>query len=246
MLVTNGTATAQYNAGSDIDVTVAPNMPAHYTKEYDMMKIADFAAMEQDKPPLITPPSVGSPISLPTGTTMGVTLTWTGPASASYVSRSDMDLHVKFYAGTTPPVLVTPETWHIAYDFLKTCTDPTGISYSHARDLNADGRCDAGLDFDDVDGFGPEHITFLMMPVGYYVISVDSYEFHLDTSALLYLSLNIGDSIYGPYTGTLSVADGNGSSGFNAAAWIRVADVRVNADGTVDVLAPDTTLNPWP
>jgi hypothetical protein len=48
--------------------------------------------------------------------------------------------------------------------------------------------------------------------------------------------------IFGPYTGTVSNSDGEGTS---PTAWVRVADVRVNADGTIDVLAPDGTLNPW-
>jgi hypothetical protein len=232
----NGMATAQYNAGNDVDVTAAPDTPLNYAKEYDMMKLADFSAMEQDKPPLLGPIS-GSPV---TGSTLAVTLTWTGPAP-TFASTSDMDLHVKYY-NTTTPTAPTAETWHIDWHQGKTCTDPVGLSFSDAFDITADGRCDVGLDFDDVNGFGPEHITSLSIPTGYYVVSVDSYSLSSDASATLYLSLHIGDNIFGPYTSTLSADDGEGT---DPASWFRVADVRVNADGTVDVLAPNLTLNPW-
>lgn len=37
-------------------------------------------------------------------------------------------------------------------------------------------------------------------------------------------------------------SDGEGT---DPASWFRVADVRVNGDGTVDVLAPNGSLDPW-
>jgi hypothetical protein len=240
-IILNTNSTVQYNAGGDLDVTVTGDIPLHYNNEYDMMKLSDFAAMEQDKPTLITPPVPGTPLSLPTGSTMAVTLTWTGPAPL-YNSHSDMDLHVNYY-NTTAPAATTPLTWYLDWHSGKTCTDPPGIVFGRAGiDLNGDNICDIGLDFDDVDGFGPEHITALKIPSGYYVISVDSFSLHGDAAAELYLSLNIGDSIVGPYTSTLTVDDGESNI---SAAWSRVADVRVNSDGSIDVLAPDLTLSPW-
>jgi hypothetical protein len=247
-IVVNGTATAQYNAGSSVDITVTGDPTTlTYPDEYTMMKVSDYAAMEQDKPPLIAPPT-GTPITLPTGSTMAVTLTWTGPSGSS---TSDMDLHVKYYS-TTTPVTATLPTWHIDWHQGKTypgssgsCTDPVGISFSDAFDLDTGhtGVCDVGLDFDTTTGYGPEHITDLKLLSGYYVISVNSWSLHADASATLHLSLHIGDNIFGPYpVTTLSADDGEGT---DPASWFRVADVRVNTDGTVDILVPDATLDPW-
>jgi hypothetical protein len=94
-----------------------------------------------------------------------------------------MDLHVKYY-NVTNPTLSDVETWHIDWHQGQTypgstgsCTDPVGISFSDAFDLDAGhaGTCDIGLDFDDTNGYGPEHITAMKIPAGYYVISVDSF-----------------------------------------------------------------------
>jgi len=126
------------------------------------------------------------------------------------------------------------------------CTDPIGISFGDAFDLDAGhtGTCDIGLDFDDTNGYGPEHITALKIPSGYYVVSVDSYALNpSEYPTTHYLSLHIGDNIIGLYSGTLSDSDGEG--GKSPAAWFRVADVRVKADGSIDVIAPDPSLNPW-
>jgi hypothetical protein len=231
-LTLNGVATAQYNPGGDIDVSVTGSTPLSYAEEYALMKVCDYSAMEENTPPLLGP--TGTAV----GSTMAVTLTWTGPGG---ISTSDMDLHVKYY-NTTTPGPSTPPTWHIDWHQGKTCTDPAGLVFGDAFDLNADGRCDVGLDFDNTTGYGPEHITALRLPTGYYVVSVDSYSLHGDASATLYLSLHIGDNIFGPYIGTLSTDDGEGT---DPSSWFRVADVRVNADGTVDILRPDGTLNPW-
>jgi len=237
-VVTNATATTLYNAGGDIDILVANDpLILNYPDEYSMMKTADFAAMEQDKPPLLGPTTVSSV----TGSTMAVTLTWTGPAGAS---TSDMDLHVKYYA-TTAPTAASAETWHIDWHQGKTCANPIGLSFSAAFDIGGSGTgvCDVGLDFDDTNGYGPEHITALSIPSGYYVVSVNSYALSVaEYPTTLYLSLHIGDNIYGPYIGTVSGSDGESTS---PSAWYRVADVRVNLSGTVDVITPDLTLNPW-
>lgn len=235
----NGTATVQYNAGGDMTVNVTGDTPRSYAKEYDLMKTADFAAMEQDKPPLIAPPAPGV-VSTVTGSTMGVTLTWTGPPP-TYSSTSDMDLHMKYY-NTTTPTASTAETWHVDWHQGITCANPSGLVYGDGFDIDGDGVCDVGLDFDDTDGYGPEHITALRMPPGYYVISVDSFSLNNDVSASLYLSVNVGDNIFGAYLATLSADDGEAPL---SNAWLRVADVRVNANGTVDVLSPDPALTPW-
>jgi len=231
-LALNGVATAAYNSGGDIDVSVTGSAPLNYTKEFSLMKACDYSALEESMPPLLGPTGTA------TGSTMAVTLTWTGPQG---ISTSDMDLHVKYYSTTTPVSATTP-SWHIDWHQGKTCTDPSGLSFGDAFDLNADGRCDIGLDFDNTTGYGPEHITALTLPAGYYVVSVNSYGLHGDASATLYLAIHVGDYIFGPYEATLTTSDAEGT---NPDAWFRVADVRVDADGSVNVLAPDSTLNPW-
>lgn len=249
-IVINDNATVQYNTGGDLNVTVTGDALLQYTNEYNLMKLSDFAAMEKDKPPLIPPPGAGTPISLTTGSTMAVTLTWTGPAP-SYTSTSDMDLHVKYYS-VPNPTASDVETWHVDWHqgksypgFTASCSDPAGLRFSDAFDLDPDhsGICDIGLDFDDINGYGPEHITALKIPAGYYVVSVNSFSLNpAEYPTTLYLSLHIGDSIVGPYIGTLSNSDGEGTT---PTAWMRVADVRVNADGSIDVLTPDVLLVPW-
>ena len=244
-VVINGTATAQYTGGGSVDVTVIGDPTAQsYINEYTLMKVSDYAAMEQDKPPLLGPTSL-SPV---TGSTMAITLTWVGPSGTS---TSDMDLHLKYYNTAPPPAAPADPIWHLDWHQGKTypgstgsCTDPIGIAFSDAFDFDTGhtGVCDVGLDFDTTTGYGPEHITDLKLLNGYYVVSVNSFSLHTDASATLYLSVHIGDNIFGPYTATLSAADGEGT---DSASWFRVADVRANANGTVDVLAPDATVDPW-
>jgi hypothetical protein len=154
-----------------------------------------------------------------------------------------MDLHLHYYSSATPTA-GEPKTWTVHWNRpLKTCTDPIGLPFSDALDLNADGRCDAGLDLDDTNGFGPEHITDLLLIPGYYIASVDSFSLSpTEYPTMLYLSLHIGDNIFGPYISTLSASDRDGST---LAAWYHVADIRVNVNGTIDVMAPDPALPPW-
>jgi hypothetical protein len=240
MLTMNGTATAGYNAGGAVDVIVSGlTSTMSFLREYDLMKTTDFAAMEQDKPSLNPPPAAGTPVSLPTGNTLAVTLTWAGPGGSS---TSDMDLHLHYYSSSLPTA-ADPKTWTVHWSGGKSCTDPTGLAFADALDLDGNGGCDAGLDFDDTNGYGPEHITDLKLLPGYYIASVDSFSLPSDEQpTTLYLSLHIGDNIFGPYISTLSTSDGDGT---DPAAWYHVADIRVNSDGTIDVLAPDPALPPW-
>ena len=162
-----------------------------------------------------------------------------------------MDLHVKYY-NVLAPVGGVP-TWHIDWHQNKTfpgatgsCTDPVGIAFNDAFDLDGahTGTCDVGLDFDDTNGYGPEHITALKIPSGYYIVSVNSFALvGAEAGTTLYLSLHLGDNIFGPYV--INPVSAAGGEAANAAYWFRVADVRVNADASIDVLTPNTALDPW-
>lgn len=229
-LTTNGTATTRYNAGSDVDIivsnlTTSVTSTQNFTNEYNLMKTTDFAAMEQDKPPLLGPTSVSSV----TDSTMAVTLTWYGGET------SDMDTHMEFYT-TTTPTSATTATWHVYYATGKTCSDPVGLSFTEALDINGDGTCDVGLDFDDTEGYGPEHITALLLQTGYYKIYIHKFSMDADPFATMYSSVHVGDNIFGPYSFTFTPIN---------QSYFRIADVRVNANGTVDVLAPDVALFPF-
>ena len=233
LLTLNDVASAQYNTGGDIDVSLTGSSALNYADELALMKACDYAALEENTSDLLGP--TGSAV----GSTMAITLTWYGPSG----STSDMDLHLKYYNILDPASSpTTTETWHMDWHQGSSCSNPAGLSFSDALDLNGDGICDVGLDFDDTNGYGPEHITALSLPAGYYVVSVNSYSLNVDPSATMYLAVHIGDYIFGPYSTTLSSSDGEGT---NPAAWFRVADVRVNGDGTVDVLSPNSSLTPW-
>jgi hypothetical protein len=101
-----------------------------------------------------------------------------------------------------------------------------------------------GLDINgadqDITSGGVEHFLAASMPMGYYILSINNYS--CATTVENTATVMIGDYLFGPYTCTYTTSDGDGSA---SGAWCRLADIRVNADGTIDVLAPNTTLNPW-
>jgi chitodextrinase len=164
-----------------------------------------------------------------------ITLVWEGG------DTSDMDLHLNYY-DTTNPGPTTPIKWYVDYHIGIACTNPPAITFSDALDVDGDGICDIGLDWDDVDGYGPEHIVATKLPAGYYVISVNSYDLDRDPYAKINVTVKIGDSLFGPYVHTFTKADREGQ---DPDAWFRVVDIRVNTDGTIEVLSPNDSLKPW-
>lgn len=169
------------------------------------------------------------------GDSLYITLLWSGG------DTSDMDLHLNYYE-TTNPTSTTPITWYVDWHIGRGCNNPSNISYSDALDLDNDGICDIGLDWDDTEGYGPEHITATTLPAGYYVISVNSYSLDMDPYADVSVAVKIGDSLFGPYEHTFTTSDGEGQ---NPHAWFRVIDLRVNTDGTVEIISPNPDLKPW-
>lgn len=228
-LLINTAATVQYNAAGDLDVSVPGSMTMNFSREYSLMKECDFSAMEEILPPLFPPPAPGSPATV-TGSVLTATLTWFGGAS------SDMDTHMVYYNTTAPTIADTP-VWHVYYATGVDCTEPAGINFYGAVDVDGDGTCDVGLDFDDTEGYGPEHITALKLQTGYYVIYIHNFSLDSDPFATIYSSVHVGDNIFAPYTTT-----------FNSTTpyYYPIADVRVNGDGTINVMAHDTALFPTP
>lgn len=126
---------------------------------------------------------------------------------------SDMDTHLSHYGPTAPTATDVPD-WHIYY------ADKT------------DGGIGA-LDIDDTQGYGPEHITLPTLPAGYYILYIDNFSLDADPSATVMVSLKIGDNAYAFPSHTFIPS---------AERVHRVADVRVEANGTVTLLPPDTSL----
>ena len=181
---------------------------------------------------------------------MTITLTWLKTGDST-TSNDDMDLHLNYYNVTAPTGSTMP-TWHVDWDLesgtsttviANQCTPPTGVtSYRSALDLTGAGTCDVLLDQDNTVGFGPEHIIATMLPAGYYVVSVNNYAFHGDTSEDVAVTIQIGNSLFGPFTATMTAADGEGT---DPASWFGAADIVVTSAGGVTVQAHNPNLLPW-
>jgi hypothetical protein len=170
-------------------------------------------------------------------------MTVTGLSSAP--TSSDLgcytDVHVNYYA--VPP---TPMTWYIDYHVSGGCTNPPGIPFQQALNITSpDTTCDVGLDINgadhDITSGGVEHYTASAMPAGYYVVSINNYDCD-PTKISNMASIIIGDYLFGPYNCTYTASDTDGPT---PGAWCRLADIRMNVDGSANVLAPDATINPW-
>lgn len=93
-----------------------------------------------------------------------------------------------------------------------------------------------------MDGYGPEHITATVLPPGYYVVSVNSFDLDRDPRAVISVTIQIGDRVFGPYTHTFTTYDGEGC---NPNAWFAVADIVVHQNGTVEVRPHNPSLPLW-
>jgi hypothetical protein len=236
----SGSATAQFNAGGDIDITVAGDTPVSYTREYFLNSAVNFSGIEQAAPQLVG--TTGSAPSLSaSGSTWPVTMTVTA-LSAGPDLNCFTDVHVNYYTPLAPTTVAWYVDWEI--NLVNSCTPPAGIPFQEARDVNGNTTCDAGLDINgtdfDITSGGIEHFTATDLPVGYYVISVNNYS--CDPATTNQVSIIIGDYLFGTYNCAYTSADGEGT---DPNAWCRVADIQVTSGGTADVLAPDLTLNPW-
>jgi hypothetical protein len=182
----------------------------------------------------------------------------TGTASGTVMSLSALssepsatplscytDVHVSYFLSTAPTATI-PD-WYVHWDSnLNTCQPQVGIPFQEATSSTgiATDPCDVGLDINgaatDVTSGGVEHFLAAAMPTGYYVLSINNYS--CPSSVVNDATILVGDYLFGPYNCTYSTSDGDGNA---PGAWCRIADIRVNASGVVDVLAPDVTLPPW-
>jgi len=198
---------------------------AYEGPEYDLLEECDFGTFNEE-----SPESEGNEEGSATGNTMTITLTWTGGET------SDMDLHLNYY-NTTEPTATTQLKWYVDYHGMFGCSN----GYSGA-DFDNDTHCEVYLDYDDTEGYGPEHITATQLPSGYYVVSVNSYDLDRDSYADIQVTIQIGNTIFGPYTHRFTTDD---SEGHDPNAWFAVADIVVDSNGNATVKEHDPTLPLW-
>jgi hypothetical protein len=236
-MTVDGVTTLLFNPDGSLAVTTGADSRT-YGSQYELGQECPFATLDEPAP--ISSGLTGTASAANAGTT--ITLTWNGPGG---LSRSDMDLHMNYYV-TTAPTATTAGTWFIDYHSGGSCVNPSGLDLGFDRvDVNGDGVCDIGLDYDTTSGFGPEHITATQLPAGYYVLSVNAFS-SSDAEVPVNVSIQIGGSMFGPFKNTFaaanSIADGDG---VNPAAWFAVADMVVDAAGRVTVQAHDPALQLW-
>lgn len=224
----SNTSTITYNSDGTVTVSDGSN-----TDTYDSAAEMELSCPLQDFDDT-TAETNTSGTGTATGDDMLITLTWTGG------STSDMDLHTYYY-DTTSPSSTTTVTSYINYTGYSYCIAPTDSTvYWDGMDLNGDGTCEAGLDYDDTEGYGPEHITATSLPDGYYVVVVNSFSLDDDPNATVSVTIKIGGTLFEFPTHTFTTADGYGT---DPNSWYRVADIRVSG-GTAEVIAPNTNLEP--
>lgn len=235
----NNAATAQYGASDTIEVSAAGDTALNYAKEFMLMKQSDFYAMEQQLP------NVAGQSGQASGNIMSISALSTG------VTPTDLncytDVHVNYYTQTSPTSSDTI-LWYVDYhQSLSTCTANPNIPFQQGTSSTgvAGAPCDVGLDINgaapDITSGGVEHFLAANLPTGYYVLSINNYS--CATTVTNVATVLVGDYFFGPYNCSYTSADGE--SGHDPGAWCRLTDIRVNSDGTIDVLSPDVLLNPW-
>jgi uncharacterized protein YfaP (DUF2135 family) len=147
------------------------------------------------------------------GNTMLGTLIWDSPTS-------DIDLHLWYYTETSPTSSST-YSQHCYYS----SKDLTGIRPDEATDGAGN------LDVDDVDGYGPEHMTLINYPDGYYVFALNRFSMDQDLTSNCIFTLKLGS-----YQNTTSTTFTTSSN-----YWYRCFDVRVEG-GVATILSPNTAL----
>jgi hypothetical protein len=235
----NNTATAQYGTSDTIEVTTTGDTALAYSKEFTLMKQSDFYAMEQQLPIVV---GQSGPA---TGNIMSISALSTGVTSTDLNCYTDV--HVNYYNQINPTASDTI-LWYVDWhQDLSSCTADPNIPYQQGTSSTgvAGDPCDVGLDINgastDITSGGVEHFLAANLPSGYYVLSINNYSCAATVTNVA--TMLVGDYLFGPYDCTYISSDGEG--GHDPGAWCRLADMRVNNDGTIDVISPDVLLNPW-
>lgn len=217
----NGTTTVTYNANGSVTVSDA-NDSTTYTSESAMSALCPVQDMSEP-----TEDTNDTGEGTAEASKLLATLSWTGGAT------SDMDLHLTQYATTTPDAATVP-SGYASFAGMDYCQSPLDASvYWSGIDADGNGVCELGLDYDDVEGYGPEHITATTLADGYYMLAVNSYSLDSDPNATVTVTVDVGGTLFTFPTHTFTTADGLGT---DPASWYRVADIRVSG-GTATVMA---------
>lgn len=236
----NTNTTVTFNADGTVTVTVN-GTPTPYASQDALEAVCPIEDMEDDTSG--TTDVSGGGTQTTTGGTMTITALSSYPPASLSTLDCYTDLHVNYY-NTTTPLPATTGTWYVDWHTGLACTPPSGTPFEEARDIHADGICDVGLDINgsafDSASNGTEHFTALTLPSGYYVVSINNYSCPIDVTSDV--SIKIGSDLFTGFRGTYTASDYDGTT---LGAWYRVTDIRVNSDGTVNLLTPDSALQPW-
>jgi hypothetical protein len=229
VVTVNGTTTVTYNANGSVTVSDA-NGSTTYTSESAMSALCPVQDMSEP-----TEDTNDTGEGTAEASKLLATLSWTGGAT------SDMDLHLTYYTTGTPDAATVP-SGYASFAGMTPCQSPLDASmYWSGIDANSDGVCELGLDYDDTEGYGPEHITATTLADGYYMVAVNSYDLDTDSSAAVTVTVDVGGTLFTFDSHTFTTADYLGT---DPNSWYRVADIRVSG-GTATVMAPNTNLLPW-
>lgn len=157
------------------------------------------------------------------------------------------------YVSGSGTILVTL-TWDTPTDIDLYVTDPTGDTSWYGHKITADG---GELDYDDTDGYGPEHWmlqnTDTLRYGQPYIVRVHNYSNHSYTGPTHYtVSIKLGEGTPQEqvfwYTGTLTTAGGSSSPGTTGSSWANIANITLQQSGmitsnSVTRLLPDSILN---
>jgi uncharacterized protein YfaP (DUF2135 family) len=187
--------------------------------------------------------------------TIMATLNWDTP-------ETDIDIHCWYYQSDTPDFADLPYT-HISYwNSNFEGVDPELTYYDEVyeyEDEYGDIQIEtyemesANLDLDDVDGFGPEHITFIDCPDGYYVFAANSFYLNGDyddedeylstgTKTKYSVTIAVGE-LQQSKSHTFTVSNEESYSLSTSAAWDRCFDVKVS-NGVAEIITPDLAFTP--
>jgi len=138
--------------------------------------------------------------------------------------------------GETRSVFRATLTWDQANDMDLHVFSPDGEhSYFGNKAISV-----GALDFDDTNGFGPEHFTTSALVPGVYRVAVDYFSGDPPTRCFVTVATDEGSQ---QFTHVLTLPDGNtgGNPSGDTASWWWVADLHVDEDGVVTVTPPEQT-----
>ncbi|MGD8236992.1 MAG: carboxypeptidase regulatory-like domain-containing protein [Armatimonadota bacterium] len=118
-----------------------------------------------------------------------------------------------------------------------------GVQHCSYRDMTIDA---GELDYDNTSGYGPENFTAHGAPVipGRYAIGVNFYAGSpTSTCNIRVLVPGVSSADFGPHALTTANYNDGYPITVDTSSWWRPADVIVAADGSVSVVAPDTSIS---